>query len=479
MKLQPRLLFAGGGMFALCAAISLMVSYRSFDTLLTAEMRKEAETILGVLMATRRVYHKQFVASDLPVNDQTVGFLPAHAMARISRDFPNWSNSGIRFNNVSDRSRNPDNRADTFEMEAIAWFRANPKSKDRIGEITAADGQSYYHYTKPIWVEEYCLKCHGRRADAPESITSRYADAYDYRVGDLRGVMSIKIPVASLREQLWAMWRDQALAYLLGLALLFGTLAWVIRRTVTHRLSRLERTARQLQAGEYGGRDERTAPDDLDEIGTLAASLNQMADAVQQREIELRGFAEISAHHLQEPARRQRHLLSDIERYLAAGTPRGPLCLADASVSVAQWQQKMEADIAAAGATIHVDALPAAWIDAPRLADLFKQALDNALWHGKNRPWRDGASLTILVAGERLIDTVRYTVSDNGPGIEADYRKRVFRIFERLTNTGEGTGIGLAIARRIAESGGGRIWIEEAPGGGCRLLFELPGVEPR
>ena len=68
---------------------------------------------------------------------------------------------------------------------------------------------------------------------------------------------------------------------------------------------------------------------------------------------------------------------------------------------------------------------------------------------------------------------VCYRVTDNGPGIAAQYRERVFRVFERLASGGEGTGIGLAIVRRIAESGGGRAWIEEAPGGGCRVLFEL------
>jgi signal transduction histidine kinase len=72
---------------------------------------------------------------------------------------------------------------------------------------------------------------------------------------------------------------------------------------------------------------------------------------------------------------------------------------------------------------------------------------------------------------------VRYSVSDNGPGVEAEYRERVFRVFERLTANGEGTGIGLAILRRVAESTGGHAWIEETPGGGCRVLFDLPAGE--
>ena len=52
-----------------------------------------------------------------------------------------------------------------------------------------------------------------------------------------------------------------------------------------------------------------------------------------------------------------------------------------------------------------------------------------------------------------------------------------FRVFERLSSAGEGTGVGLAIFRRIVESAGGRTWIEETPGGGCTVSFELPTGE--
>ena len=72
---------------------------------------------------------------------------------------------------------------------------------------------------------------------------------------------------------------------------------------------------------------------------------------------------------------------------------------------------------------------------------------------------------------------MRYRVSDNGPGIELQYRERVFRPFERLQSGGDGTGIGLALVRRIAESAGGTAWIEETPGGGCTVLVELPQTQ--
>jgi hypothetical protein len=53
-------------------------------------------------MATRRVYHHQFLESGIPLTDKTLGFLPAHALGRISKDFSNWTDGKLYFNNVSD-----------------------------------------------------------------------------------------------------------------------------------------------------------------------------------------------------------------------------------------------------------------------------------------------------------------------------------------------------------------------------------------
>lgn len=151
-------------------AADFAVGYRSIEAGIRDELTRDAQNIRGMLMATRRVYHQQFMASGLPINADTVGFLPAHALSRISADFKEWSDSGLFFNNVSDRPRNPQNQADADEMAAIAWFRANPKAPDRLVEIRGQDNRSFYHYTAPIWVEAYCLACHGERSQAPGSI---------------------------------------------------------------------------------------------------------------------------------------------------------------------------------------------------------------------------------------------------------------------------------------------------------------------
>jgi len=258
--------------------------YTGIESSIHSELKRDAEDIRSLIMAIRRVYQKQFIESGLPVTEATVGFLPAHALAKISVEFPHWSSTGIKFNNVTDRPRNPANKANSFEQEALAWFKANPQEKSRLVEISR-DGSSFYHYTSPIRIEEYCLTCHGSRADAPPSIAATYADAYDYKIGDMRGILSIYLPTGQLRYNAYTAWGYQLALRLVGyLALLFA-LGCLLNKYVINRLARLEQNTRKLAAGDYSARVKRIG---RDEIGYLATAINAMSREVQNRDTNLR-----------------------------------------------------------------------------------------------------------------------------------------------------------------------------------------------
>ncbi len=296
-------------------------------------------------------------------------------------------------------------------------------------------------------------------------------------------------------------------AAIVGVVLVGGIILLASRRIITA-LSALRRGTDAVGARDF---HYRVQVGGGDEFSALAASMNCSAGELEKSyadlarsNAELQRFAEISAHHLQEPAariarysdrlkaqlagrlddaearlsldfigeqaRHQQRLLRDVQRYLVADQPRGPVGTADARAVAERVLGKLAGPIAGAGASVTLGDLPAAEIDLPRLADLFEIAVENALTHGHG-----SHPPHIVLAGERIGDRARYSVSDNGPGIDKIYRDQVFRVFERLTSDGLGTGIGLAILRRTTESIGGHAWIEDAPGGGCRLLFDLPG----
>ena len=280
MKIHTKMWLALGVVMAAMLAVDLTLEYRRIATEQFEEQVADAHTIRGILMAVRRVYHRQFLDSGLPVNGKTVGFLPAHALGRISKDFPNWDKSGISFNNVSDRPRNPDNQADRFELDAMAWFRANPKAEERLQAISDDKGMGWMHYTAPLWIEPYCLKCHGGSDEAPQSIREIYANAYGYKVSDLRGVLSIKLPLERYRAALWERWTKHLTWSLLEYALVFLVLGLLMDRLVLRRLALVRAGTRQLAAGDSPAR---VAFEGDDELTDLARDFNHMADQVTER----------------------------------------------------------------------------------------------------------------------------------------------------------------------------------------------------
>ncbi len=136
---------------------------------------------------------------------------------------------------------------------------------------------------------------------------------------------------------------------------------------------------------------------------------------------------------------------------------------------------EVEMQFAEVGATITIEPdIPSVTCDPVRLRDALQNLLGNALRHGRC-PDRE---LHISLGGVRRGELIRLFVADNGPGVPPEYHERVFSLFQRLASDVEGTGIGLAIVKRIAEVHGGGAGLEETPGGGATFFIELP-IKPR
>ena len=261
-----------------------MLGYRTVEADIRQQADADARIIRAMLMATRRVYHQQFLASELPVTERTVGFLPAHALSKISTQFPEWLDTGLRFNNVSDRPRNPANQADASELEAMQWFRSNPKAPERITEIRDAQGKNFYHFTAPIWIEKYCLTCHGKQEDAPASIRDLYPGSYGYQLGDLRGVMSIKLPLDELKAKALAHWYSEFGTRAIGYLVLLLLINALMYRLVVRPIRQLELMTKKLGAGDLSARAKVPGHD---EIARLAESMNDMAGAISQHDAQV------------------------------------------------------------------------------------------------------------------------------------------------------------------------------------------------
>ncbi len=124
------------------------------------------------------------------------------------------------------------------------------------------------------------------------------------------------------------------------------------------------------------------------------------------------------------------------------------------------------------GGRLEVGTLPKLMADADQILQLFNFLIGNAVkFH------MPGVPPVIKLTAERTGDHWTFTVRDNGIGIEADYREKVFKPFGRLHGDGAypGPGMGLALARKIVALHGGQIWVAETPGTGTTVKFTLPG----
>lgn len=284
MSLKRRIWLWLCALLGLILAGDLSFSYVKLKSELRAETEADARVVYGIMMATRHIYQEQFVASGLPLTSKTVGFLPAHSFSRIAKDFAHWNDSGLLFNNVSDQPRNPDNLADADELKAMAWYRSNPKETERLDRVRSADGKSFLMYSAPIWVEASCLKCHGDENEAPPSIREAYSAAYGYQLGELRGLVSIKVPTEKYDRRFEEIWGQQILKSLVGYGLVLMLIGYLLEKLVTRRLAHLQEGAAQIARGNYAFR---FPVIHADELCRLAASFNEMATQIESRDQRL------------------------------------------------------------------------------------------------------------------------------------------------------------------------------------------------
>lgn len=169
-------------------------------------------------------------------------------------------------------------------------------------------------------------------------------------------------------------------------------------------------------------------------------------------------------------AERMQKMIEDLLVFSRLTTRGGALVRMRADEALDQALSRLGRQIESTQAQVSREPLPEVTADAEQLAQVFQQLVANALEHA-------GASPIVRI-GATTQGTERVLfVTDDGPGIPEDDRIRVFAMFQSLRARDErsGTGAGLAIARRIVERHGGRMWVESEPGAGASFRFTLAG----
>jgi PAS domain S-box-containing protein len=236
-------------------------------------------------------------------------------------------------------------------------------------------------------------------------------------------------------------------------------------------------------------------------------ALAQHARALARANEDLERFAYVVAHHLQEPlrtivsytqllAKRQtgqtdsdeeqfrayivdsalymRDLLRDLLAYSALDREAKVWQVVSSEKILARVLERLREDIAESEAQVTHDPLPAVKVDAGQLCRVFQNLVENAIKFRLQS--KASAPPRIHISAEREMEVWVFSVQDNGIGIAPEYVERIFQVFERLhtRQAYPGTGIGLAMCKKIIEQHGGKIWVESELGQGTTFYFTIP-----
>lgn len=241
----------------------------------------------------------------------------------------------------------------------------------------------------------------------------------------------------------------------------------------------------------------------VEEKGKRADELVMINAELARSNAELEQFAYVATHDLQEPLRavascvqllqkryegqldekaqefithavdgtkRMQTLINDLLAYSRISTDAQVFASTNCEMALQEALANLMVAISESGAVVTQDALPMVNGDATQLTQLFQNLVGNALKFRGERPPE------IHIGAVRNNGDWRFSVADNGIGMEPQYFERVFLVFQRLHTRKEyqGTGIGLAICKKVVERHGGRIWAESELGQGATFCFTIP-----
>jgi signal transduction histidine kinase len=417
------------------------------------------------------------------------------------------------------------------EQRALGALREHV---DEIGDEQLSTDLAAVERRARIWRTRYAEPTIARvRAEGPGAIGGAGIERGRRLFERVRAALAREeIDIARARDEGRADFADAATF----LSVAFGTIALLLvaaltttmimlRRTVTLPIGTLARRVRRVASGQFDAPIRGAGPRDIADLAADIESMRQrivdelealreaheQLDAqrldLERSNAELEQFAYVASHDLQEPlrkvasfcqllerrykgqlderadqyidfavdgAKRMQQLINDLLAFSRVGRTSGtdlePIALGEA---VDRALADLESALVDSGATVDVGTLPTVRGDASLLTLMFQNLIGNAL------KFRSDASPIVRIEAERDGDAWRISCSDNGIGIDPEYAERVFVIFQRLHPKDEyaGTGIGLAMCRKIVEHHGGRIWLDPDGGPGTTFRFTLPALE--
>jgi signal transduction histidine kinase len=362
-----------------------------------------------------------------------------------------------------------------------AWEELSQDPSKPYHAFEEVDGHPVLRFATPDRMRPSCIGCHNTHPDSPKR---------DWALGDVRGVLEVVLPLDESVRQTEST-AQLTLALLVVLAAIgLGVLGAGLQ---TLRRNALELTESVRLAREATGRAE------------LA---RQRAEDLARSNLDLEQFAYVASHDLREPLRKIRQfgelleseagrdlgeratgylsrmtgaagrmdrLISDLLAFARVGSASASFQNVDLGAIAAEVLDDLQLQIADADGRVDLEALPTVQADPTQMRILLQNLIGNALKFQR----RDVPPLVRVAAVRSEADgepVDEISVADNGIGFDESFTERVFEIFGRLHGRSEypGTGIGLAICKKIVERHGGTLSVKSTRGEGACFTFSLP-----
>jgi len=528
MKIRHKLIIILAGLLvALNGTIGFLI-YKRTRQEFNQEMRGKAKLLAMELETSRNYLAKALQTTQIEINEQTKHYIPAIYGHSVAKEFA--EKTGYIIKQTSLNYRNEYNKPDDFEEEILLKMEEDPDLKE-YWSSDVIDGRRVERYLYALYIREDCLLCHGEREKAPEFVRNNYDIAYDYKVGDLRGAISVIIP-KEIAEQRFA--SDIIFFIIMGSTSIFLIIV-IIFLTTGKFLKPIENltdaVTNIIRTNDLSTRVNITSND---EVGRLGKAFNEMSNklrssyaTLEQRIAEKTENLEKAIAALKRANKMKSEFLANMSHELR--TPLNAIIgfaevLKDKTCGELNTEQEdFVKDIHSSGqhllqmindildlskieagkmslqyeSFIVTDAIDEVYhilkglaskkklhlettiqpdvqyVEADRVK--FKQILYNLLSNAIKFTPQGG---TIKTSAGITDDCLQVSVSDTGIGMKPEDKRKIFKEFwqadSSFSRKYEGTGLGLALTKRIVEMHGGRIWFKSEKGEGSTFYFKLP-----
>ncbi len=450
-------------------------TYNSYMTMERASRKAaltESKLLTDYMFTHRQYYINLYITKAIPLNVKSLRGLPAYSAKPIADIFSNSNDYGIKIKLASDRPRNPNNLADKQEQEVINYFNKNRNEKEYFELIDDKVDDPYYQYGYVLNVKKDCLACHSKPENAPKFIAKEYKAAYGYKLGELRGFISIKVPKKHADEYVSEMFSEQIKFNLFMFILLF-IIAIVVFINKSRIMKALEEQTENAQKANIAKSE--FLANMSHEIRT---PLNAIMGFVDLLKVESKGSK--SADYVDIISDSSKVLLQIIEDILDfSKIESGKLDIdkvdfnskAEFEVITHLFQAKCsQKDISL---TLNIDKNLPQIInsDSLRIKQVITNLMSNAI-----KFTSEGKNIIIDINYDNNLLNV--SVKDQGIGIAKDKLSHIFEAFGQedssTTRKYGGTGLGLSISSELVRLLDGELKVKSEVGVGSEFYFFIP-----